>query len=411
MERKQPSPSDHHHNSGNLSDPEHFEPDSFDCLISYETDIRTWKSIKQIAVNKEHITSDPLADLRGNNQQRPKKRSHLLKGSVGPREAFDISEEVPVRDSDSDSVSIPRPKSFSKELFGRQGEDGLNLFSPDSLPASPILSPISSSDYRTSCSDSEQIVSGDRNTARYLRILKPQKDSASDVEEVCSPPLPKLGASLNISESDPFEVEENLLLESPSSSPSHFSRLRLSLSTGESETDTSVITEPNSATISRSSSFKQDIPLLGSFGGSSKGVKLQEVPSQKRKPAKRLHLQDPHQQSKTQPVNRVPETSFHASDSEGATPVLDKVVIHNLESEIKKLVVEIYSEKAHKFVPIPGLQTTRMDPQADGDVAVKDGFSTGHPGMQIFPYLKEELHPKQKFSMFCVLSQNYYFVF
>ena len=396
MERKLQSPvpplDQRHRNKNNThqaSLPENYHtepPDSFDCLISYETDIRTWKS-----VNKElgPVSVDPLADLRGGTtEQRTKSKfptaQNLARGKFSEEGTSVKPREVPVRDGDH---ILKRPTSFSqKKLVSPTGDqDYLNLlFSPDSLPVSPSLSPVDSSDFRTSCSDSEQIISGDRSTARYLRILKPHKDSASDVEEVCSPP--RLGASLNISESDPFDANpsfaENLLLESPSSSPSHFSRLRLTLSTGESETDASVV-EPSSEIISPRSSLHTETYHLPQVTSVSKIPKLHEVPKRKKSAKKRI-FHDPH--SKTESVRQVPDTALIQTTSNKEAVVLDKAVIRNLESEIKKLVVDIYSEKAHQFVPIPGLRTTRMDHHDDGDVlnhvSGKDGLnSTGNTSM------------------------------
>lgn len=380
MERNLPAP-DQQRTAAPISDLNQSTPSSFDFLISYDTDIRAWEPVeKELASTKGKSTEsrERLEDLRGrrlltnrtSKQRAPVTgKANVTSGQTGLRSS--LPQEIPVRDSDGvRSLQVPH----HQPVISRNKDDGaVNLLSPYSLPSSPV-DPTRDPRGAPLLSEAGHIISGDHNTARYLRILVPHRDSsavASDAEEVCSPP--RLSASLNYSELDPFEAPasfaENLLLESPSDSPSHFSRLRLSLSTGESETDTSVTEPPSSESILRTpfpirrQDLSQNVQLV-------KAQKPKDVPTKKRRSsARKLLSSDPQHHrytTKTESVVKVPETTFHAGDTHHKPiqkPILDEGTIHNLEREIKRLVVEVYSEKEHRFVPIPGLKTTRMDQQ------------------------------------------------
>ncbi|XP_022096311.1 golgin subfamily A member 3-like [Acanthaster planci] len=294
---------------------------SFDVLVAYDSDIYVPESV----TDQSNRSEETLRELAGLSQISPSsantaRQDYQEVSLVQGREVSHIR-EVPVRDVDSD-IGIRENPPLSRVQVPLETQHQFDLFSSTSLPPSPDrLTSSVRPNAPQHLNSSEPLVQGDRNSARYLRILVPQQDTSS--QPLFSPdfhhtqPSYSRNTSHNFSETELFDslpsTAENLLLESPSDSPAHFSQLRLALNSLESDGETF---------LSLDDSISEPQPSLTS--GSSK------LPSR--------------QQSRQQKLPSQGKTSEKSQFSESG-----------LEQELKRLVVQIYSEKATEFVPIAGL--------------------------------------------------------
>ncbi|XP_033115981.1 golgin subfamily A member 3-like [Anneissia japonica] len=169
------------------------------------------------------------------------------------------------------------------------------------------------------------IDASDWTTARYLRIVTPQRDNSyhSEHKRIRQ-------SSLGPSEGDPFDyltsAGEINLLESPSEDSS-FERLRLQIGGSESELEGSISEDlPNASQI-----LTDKEKLLQAFADEN----FAALPSS---PGK-------------QEINR--GQSIKKINKE----------ISDLEKEIKNLVVEIYSGREPGFLPLPGSESGIESPQ------------------------------------------------
>ncbi|XP_033627367.1 uncharacterized protein LOC117290219 [Asterias rubens] len=298
---------------------------SFDVLISYDSEIQRQES----AGDRTNRSQETLRELAGLSRiESPSSRQDYEEVSLPRGEILDDDiSEIPVRDVDSVSTVVP-DAGLVTTTGHLQTQPQFDLFSAASLPSSPDRLP--SHEGPQILNSSDPLVEGDRNTARYLRILVPQQDTGS---RALTPPLdipqPQPGysrnTSYNISDGELFEslpsTSEFLLLESPSDSPAHFSQLRLTLNSIESDGETFL-------SLDESVGEQQQHSLNNSF---------------LRQPSRQ------HSRSKQKVTNK----SKAIEDTQ--------VVGSDLKKELQRLVVEIYSERNTEFVPIPGLISNRMD--------------------------------------------------
>ncbi|XP_071945190.1 uncharacterized protein [Antedon mediterranea] len=173
----------------------------------------------------------------------------------------------------------------------------------------------------------DRIDASDWTTARYLRIVTPQRDTNFHSERRRS-----RQTSLGLSEGDPFDeyvtgAGEINLLESPSEDSS-FEHLRLQIGGSESELEGSISEDPPSLDRILLSDREK---LLQAFAEDN----LTTVPSS---PGK----QEIH---RGQSINKINKE------------------ISDLEKEIKNLVVEIYSGREPGFLPLPGSASGIESPQ------------------------------------------------
>ena len=298
---------------------------SFDVLVAYDSDIQQQESPGDRSTRSE----ETLRELAG--------LSRIDSASPGfTRQDYEevaVQQEIPVRDIDTETAVLV------------QTQPQFDLFSAASLPSSPdrLTSPVRPSAPQV-LNSSDPLVDGDRNTARYLRILVPQQDTGSlalppDIHR--SNPAYSRNTSLNFSEGDFFgsqpSTAEILLLESPSDSPAHFSQLRLTLNSLESDGETFLSLDESIG--------EQQHSLNSSF------------------------LRQPSRQHSRQ--QKVTNKSKVSEETQGLGS--------DLEKELRRLVVEIYSEKKTEFVRIPGLLSNRME-------AIHPGRSTAHQGNDWFDF-------------------------
>ena len=194
-----------------------------------------------------------------------------------------------------------------------------HVFHPEIVPFEPSRNPSRQqpADPRYLLDSRSGLVSpkSDPSTARYLKILIPQRDSHQG-EGPSSEPSQNLFESLSTS------AAERLLLESPTDSPSHFREAQLRLNTVDSEAETSLHT--------------QDQGHLA----------ISSTPKQEEYP------QYPSPQSSVGPTK------------EAVAEIFD------FETELKRLVVEIYSEKE----PVLG-SASRMETSQSAEQKVSQARS------------------------------------
>lgn len=187
-----------------------------------------------------------------------------------------------------------------------------HVFHPEIVPFEPSKNPFTNSpkDPRKLLESKEEqssVKSSDPNSARYLKILIPQRDSLTAES-------PTAETSINLFESLNISAAERLLLESPTDSPSHFKQAQLRLDTADSE-------------------------LEGSFVGQEKDHLLLSSTPRKRD------------------FTVYPNQSLYTSDSRSSQDI--KTEIFDFEAELKKLVVDIYSDREPDFAPLPGSSSSK----------------------------------------------------
>lgn len=187
-----------------------------------------------------------------------------------------------------------------------------HVFHPEIVPFEPSKNPFTNSpkDPRKlleSRGDQSSVKSSDPNTARYLKILIPQRDSLTAES-------PTAETSVNLFESLNISAAERLLLESPTDSPSHFKQAQLRLDTADSELERSFVGQEKDHLLLSSTPRKQDFTVY-------------------------------------------PNQSIHKSDSRSSQDI--KTEIFDFEAELKKLVVDIYSDREPDFAPVPGSSVSR----------------------------------------------------
>ncbi|XP_038055548.1 golgin subfamily A member 3-like [Patiria miniata] len=323
---------------------------SFDVLVAYDSDIQLPESVSD-RTNRSEETLRELAGLSEISLPADTSRQDYQEVSVVESGEVGNIREVPVRDVDSD-IGVGGNAPLSRVQVPLETQHQFDLFSSASVPSSPdtLTSPVRpTAPLRLNSSD--PLVQGDRNSARYLRILVPQQDTGS--QPLFSSgfdhtnPVYSRNTSHNFSEGEYFDslpsTAENLLLESPSDSPAHFSQLRLTLNSVESDGETFL-------SLDDSTSEPQPQPCLNS------GLHVHKPPSRQHSRQPKV----PNWQSKA------PEKAQHLESG--------------LEKELRRLVVEIYSEKATEFVPIAGLLSgSRPSKSSTSQDKPSDTMGDSHP--------------------------------
>ncbi|XP_071499809.1 uncharacterized protein [Diadema antillarum] len=271
---------------------------------------------------------------------RPKRveKSFEKHGVLGKREL--IPGLGPVQSDRSRTVQKSAGKVRRSLHMGESNPED-HVFHPEIVPFEPSPNPNRQSpkdpryllDTKSTHSSS---VTSDPSTARYLRILIPQRDSADSIDQSASE------TSLNLFESLNTTAAERLLLESPTDSPSHFKQAQLRLDTADSEAETSVLGQDRDVT-STSASAADQLDLTSYYPPTQQLQRTTGKPSQE-----------------------------------------IKAEIYDLEAELKRLVLEIYSENEPDFAPVPGSARNMEDQVSQARSDLEKAFGGGDDFMNSY---------------------------
>nr|XP_054749244.1 golgin subfamily A member 3-like [Lytechinus pictus] len=249
-------------------------------------------------------------------------------------------------------VQEPRTTGRASRRSLRMGESDPedHVFHPEIVPFEPSKNPVTnnSKDPRNLLESKAENKSAksDPNSARYLKILIPQRDLPTAEG-------PSVETSVNLFESLNISAAERLLLESPTDSPSHFKQAQLCLDPADSEVEGSFVGQDRDNTFLSSTPRKQDFTPY-------------------------------------------PNQAFQKSGSRSSQDI--KTEIFDFEAELKRLVVEIYSDKEPDFAPVPGSLSSRegihsTDPKmSQARTELEKAFGGGDEF--ITPYEKTQDTPK-----------------